>query len=130
MIIIGHPFIEYDPFYAVQKIEDISITLPNRPVIFPFCEENLPLCKHCNKNEITYALICRLKEDVLFAQALGCDFIVCDKSLVKKAQLFADGYLFDAKILLKSSDEADLLWAAENEIDGILFEKGVIYGSS
>ncbi len=129
MIIIGHPWIEFEPFYMIETIEDISMTAPNSCVIFSFCEKNIPLCEHCKKNDLSFALLCHKKEDILFAQALGCDFIVCDKSLVKEAQLFADGYLFDAKILLRSDDENDLLWAANHQIDGILFEKGVKYGS-
>jgi hypothetical protein len=37
--------------------------------------------------------------------------------------------MFDAKILLYSSDKADIEWSAEQGIDGILFEEGVDYGS-
>ncbi len=129
MIIIGHPWVKFEAFYAVESAQDVAKTPPNSRVIFPFCEKNLSLCEHCEKNGVSFALVCYKKEDVLFAQALGCDFIVCDKTLVKEAQLFADGYLFDAKILLRTKDEADLLWAADSQIDGILFEKGVIYGS-
>ena len=129
MIIIGHPWIDYQPLYFIKKEEDIAATPPGSCVIFAFGEEHLALAKHCARNGVPFALICDSARDVLFAQALGCRYIVCDKGVTEVAQKFADGYLFDAKILLYSSVEADLEWAAEREIDGILFEEGIEYGS-
>ncbi len=129
MIIIGHPWIDYTPFYFIKKSEDIAQTPSGSTLIFAFGEEHLPLAKQCRDNDLPYALICDTARDVLFAQALGCSYIVCDKSIAEAAQKFADGYLFDAKILLYSSVESDLEWAGEREIDGILFEEGIDYGS-
>jgi hypothetical protein len=129
MIIIGHPWIDYKPFYFIKKADDIAQTPSRSCVIFPFSEENLPLAKQCHRNDVPFALICDSKRDILFAQALGCSYIVCDKTVAEAAQKFADGYLFDAKILLYSSVESDLEWAGEREIDGILFEEGIDYGS-
>jgi hypothetical protein len=129
MIIIGHEWIDFEPFYLIKKIDDIAATPSNSRVIFPFKEENLALCRHCSQNNLSFALICDTREDVLFAQALGADFIVCDKSVATHAQKFADGYLFDAKILLYTGAQSDMEWAAEHEIDGILFEEGINYGS-
>ena len=129
MIIIGHPWIDFEPFYLIKKAEDIGCTPSNSRVIFSFSEANLPLCRHCAQNSVSFALICDTKKDVLFAQALGCDFIVCDKSVAVDAQKFADGYLFDAKILLYTGAQSDMEWAADHEIDGILFEEGIDYGS-
>ncbi len=129
MIIIGHEWILYEAFYFIKSIEDISKTPSNSKVIFQFSKDTLDISYHCANNGISFALICDSKKDVLFAQALNCDFIVCDKTIVKDAQKFADGYLFDAKILLYSSQEDDIQWAAQHEIDGILFEKGIDYGS-
>ncbi len=129
MLIIGHPWVAYEPFYFIKKSEDITNTPANATVIFAFEEANLALMEYCRQNGVPFALICDSKEDVLFAQAQGCSYIVCDKELVEAAQKFADGYLFDAKILLYSSVQADLEWAAEREIDGILFEEGIDYGS-
>lgn len=129
MLIIGHPWVAYRPFYFIKKEEDIARTPSGSTVIFSFSEDSLDLAGHCRQNAIPYALICDTRRDVLFAQALGCSYIVCDKEVVEAAQKFADGYLFDAKILLYSSVEADLEWAAEREIDGILLEEGIDYGS-
>ena len=129
MIIIGHPWIDFEPFYLVKKIEDIGCTPPNSRVIFSFNEASLPLCRHCAQNGVSFALICDTKRDILFAQALGCDYIVCDKNVAIDAQKFADGYLFDAKILLYTGAQSDMEWVADHEIDGILLEEGIDYGS-
>ncbi len=129
MIIIGHPWIAYKPFYFIKSREDIAKTPANSTVIFSFSEAHLDLCRYCQENGISFALICDTKEDVLLAQASACDFIVCDKAVAPAAQKFADGYLFDAKILLYSGAKEDILWAADHEIDGILLEEGIDYGS-
>ncbi len=129
MIIIGHPWVDFEPFYFIKSIKDIAATPSGSTVIFAFSEENLPLCRHCDQNSVAFALICDTKRDLLFAQALGCDYIVCDKNIAKDAQKFADGYLFDAKILLYTGTQSDMEWVAEHEIDGILFEEGIDYGS-
>ncbi len=129
MIIIGHPWIAHDRFCFIKRIEDISATPAGSTVIFSFGEAQLPLIAHCRDNGVPFALICDSVRDVLLAQALGPHFIVCDKSLAERAQKFADGYLFDAKILLYSGLESDIEWAADREIDGILLEEGIDYGS-
>lgn len=129
MIIFGHRFVKTEPFYLIKKVEDIKNTPPNSTVVFDFSEKNLELIDHCNKSSIPFAVICDSIKDVLFSNALEAKFIICDKVVSPKAQKLADNYMFDAKILLYSGIEADLEWAAENEIDGILFEKGIDYGS-
>ena len=129
MIIIGHKFVKTQPFYLIKKVEDIAKTPPNSTVVFDFSEANLQLIDHCNKSSIPFAVICDSIKDVLFSNALEAKYIICDKVVSQKAQKLADNYMFDAKILLYSSEEADLEWASENEIDGILFEEGINYGS-
>jgi hypothetical protein len=129
MIIIGHKFIKTEPFYLIKKVEDIKKTPPNSTIVFEFSEENLELIEHCNKSGILFANICDNIKAVLFANALGASFIICDKIVSHKAQKLADNYMFDTKVLLYSSEEADLDWVAENEIDGIIFEEGIDYGS-
>ena len=127
MLIIGHEEVEYEPFYFIRSADEIEITPPNSTVIFEYSKENLELIKFCRKNNISIALICDEIKDVLLANANGASYIVCDKERVQMAQKFADEYMFDAKILLYSSYKDDLLWAAKNSIDGILFEDGIKY---
>jgi len=129
MIIFGHKFVKTQPFYLIKKVEDIKNTPPNSTVVFDFNESNLELIDHCNKSSIPFAVICDSIKDVLFSNALEAKFIICDKVVSPKAQKLADNYMFDAKILLYSGIEADIEWVVENEIDGILFEEGINYGS-
>jgi len=126
MIILGHEFIKSEPFYFIKKSEDILNTPSNSTVVFEFSEKNLELCEHCRDENVSFAIIADVVSDVLFSNALGAGFIICDKRLVEKAQKLADEYMFDAKILFYG---VDLEWAADLGIDGILFEKGIDYGS-
>ena len=127
MIIIGHEEVSYKSFYFINSIEDIDVTPSNSTVVFEYSKERLELCKYCQKNSVSFALICDDLKDVLFASANGASFIICDKTNILKAQKYADNYMFDAKILLYSGNHEDILWCAENEIDGILFENGISY---
>ena len=127
MIIIGHRFVKFNPFYLIKKPENIKKTPSNSVVVFEFNEENVELCEYCHKNSILFACICDSIKDVLFANALDASYLICDKVVATKAQKLADNYMFDAKILLYSSDEADLEWVGDNEIDGILLEEGINY---
>jgi hypothetical protein len=129
MIILGHDIIKSEPLYFVKKSEDIINTPPNSIVLFEFSEQNLKLCEHCSDEDVSFAIIADVVKDVLFSSSLGASFIICDKKLAPKAQKLADEYMFDAKILLYGSNETDLEWAADLGIDGILFEKGIDYGS-
>ncbi len=129
MIILGHDFIKSEPFYLIKKSEDIVKTPANSAVVFDFNEQNIELCEYCVKNGISFALIADRVKDILFANAIGASFIICDKALSPKAQKLADEYMFDAKVLIYGVDNADLEWAADLGIDGILFEKGIDYGS-
>ena len=128
-ILIGHPFIPYEPFVRVEEKEDISQTKPHVTVLFDFHEEKVALCHYAKEHEVSFALLVKDEREVMLAAALGASFIVCDKALVKEAQKFADDYLFDAKILLLSKEETDIAFAAQNSIDGILFEKGIKNGN-
>jgi len=125
MIILGLDFIESKPFYKIEKIEDISNTPPNSTVIFALNRESLELCKYCKENSISFAVRVDSVKNILFANALEASFIVCSKILCEKAQKLADEYMFDAKVLLYSEDEADLEEAADLGIDGIIFKKGI-----
>ncbi len=127
MLIIGVKEVSYNPFYFIKSSEDIDVTPPNSVVVFEYSPSKLELIKHCQKNSIPFALICDELQDVLFASANGASFIICDKTNIKKAQKYADDYMFDAKILLYSSSKDDLLWCADEGIDGILFEDGISY---
>ncbi len=122
MIILGHKDIEYKPFFLINNIKDISNTPSNSTVIFKFSTK---LSKYCLENDVKSAVIVHDIKEIVFTSALGASFIVCEKKLVKKAQKLADEYMFDAKILLLSDDEEQMIWAAKKFIDGVLFHSGI-----
>ena len=127
MLIIGVKEVEFEPFYFIKTSEDIDVTPSNSTVVFEYSHEKKELIEYCKKNKVSFALICDEILDVLFANANGADFIVCDKSTIKKAQQYANEYMFDAKILLYSVSRDDILWCADEGIDGIIFEDGISY---
>jgi hypothetical protein len=127
MLILGLDEVEYEPFYFIKAIDDIGVTPPNSTVVFEYSKDNLKLIKHCRKNNISFALICNTLKDTLLANTNDADFIICDKTIVKDAQKFADEYMFDAKVLLYSGNEDELLWCANESIDGIIFENAIAY---
>jgi len=129
MILIGHPYIAFEAFEKIENKADISHTKPNATVVFDFCEECVKTCHYARENGVNFALFVRDTRDVILASSLGASYIICDKALAKRAQTFADDYLFDAKILLHSNTDDDIEYAAQNSIDGILFEKGIKDGS-
>jgi len=127
MLIIGSDQVEFEPFYFIKSADDISVTPSNSTVVFEYSKNTLELIKHCRTNKVSFALICDELKDTLFANANGASFIICDKTIIKDAQKFADEYIFDAKILLYSSNEDELLWCANEGIDGIIFENAINY---
>jgi len=129
MILIGHPYIDFKAFEKVENQADVKLTSANATVLFDFCEERVTLCRYLSENSVDFALVVKEEKEVIFASSLGASYIVCDKELANIAQQFADAYLFDAKILLKSNEDEDIVYAAKHNIDGVLFEKGVVDGS-
>jgi len=129
MILIGHDYIDFKAFEKIDKKEDIEKTSPNSTVVFDFHHDRVSLCHYVAENSVKFAVIVKEEKEVIFASSLGASYIICDKGLATKAQKFADDYLFDAKILLRSENEEDIEYVAKNSIDGILFEKGISYGS-
>ncbi len=130
MIIIGHKWIDYMPFYYVHSIEDIKESPSNSNVLILFSEDNLDLCKYCSSNNIVFGLGVRKKKEIVLASAIGASFLISDsKKLIKKAQKLAENYLFDMKIMFLIENEKSMMWAVNRGIDGILFERGVTNGS-
>lgn len=129
MILIGHPYIPFKPFEKIACQEDVALTSPQATVVFDFDHDKVSLCHYLVQNDVSFALYVKAEKEVILASSLGASYIICDASLAKIAQTFADDYLFDAKILLQSNNEEDIVYAAKNSIDGILFEKGVKDGS-
>ena len=127
MLIIGHKEVDFLPFYLITEKEHIKKISSNSVVAFEYAKKNKDIINFCKENETTFALICNTIKDVILASANDASYLICDKAIVKEAQNFADEYMWDAKVLLYSNNEEDLLWCARNSIDGIIFEEGISY---
>jgi len=122
MILIGHELISSEPFYQVASLEEIAKTPSHAVVLFDF---EPTFSAYCMEQKVSFALHVRHIKELIFANALGASYFVVDKSLALHAQKIADDYLFDGKVLLLSSDENEIEFAASHAIDGILFESGI-----
>lgn len=122
MILIGHQEINAPLFYRIERCEQIASTPPNSIVMFDY---DPTLSRYCTENGIRTAVHVKHIKELILAHAMGAAYCVVDKSLAINAQKIADDYLFDGKILLLSSDENDIEFAAINGIDGILFTSGI-----
>lgn len=125
MIVIGHRFVNFQPFYRISSAKDIKNTPSGSTVLFDFSEKNIGLAKHCKKNGVSFATEAKDIKDIIFSNTLGANYILVQKNLEKTAQKIAENYLFDAKILLKSTNEEDIEQAAKDGIDGIILKEGI-----
>lgn len=126
MLFFGHRFLESPSFYHINSIEAITNTPPSSSLYVEFKEENLDIITHLNLNDITYALSVSNITELMYASSLDADFIIVDKELAKTAQNIAESYLFDAKILVSTSEESDIEEFALLGVDGILFPNAII----
>lgn len=126
MILIGHRFIQSEPFYHIPDIDSIQNTPPSSIVYFVFNENNLDIALHCKLNDIDFALHAITVTEIIYAHAIDAKFIVIPIELAKTAQKIANDYLFDAKILVQCDDEEDIEELAIVGVDGIIFPNGIV----
>lgn len=126
MLLFGHSFIQNEHFYRIADIDAIAKTPSSSLVYCSFSQENLDIITHCQLNSVRFALKVQDITEIIYAASLGASYIVVPKELAKTAQNLANNYLFDAKILARSDDEADIEEFALLGIDGILFGNGII----
>jgi len=116
MQIFNHPLIQNRKFSNVKTIANIKSTPPNSILLMDFNQEIMQYCK--DQNLIFAVQVASVKELVL-ASAINASFLLVNKDFAKTAQQIANEYMYDAKILLKSSHEDDIEFCALNGIDGI-----------
>ncbi|WP_294965320.1 hypothetical protein [Sulfurimonas sp.] len=126
MYIYGHRFIESENFYHVTNIDAILNTPSNGAIYLDFSEDNLEIIKHTVSNEIILALGATTITEIIYASSLGASFIVVPKELSKTAQNIANNYLFDAKILIHITEEAEIEELAILGVDGVIFSNAII----
>lgn len=122
MLLIGHELIPSEPFYKVASREEIAKTPSQAVVLFDF---EPSLSAYCMAQNVAFALHIKNIKELVLANALHASYFVVDKALALHAQKIADDYLFDGKVLLLSSDDTEIEFAASHAIDGILFDTGI-----
>ena len=126
MLLFGHPLIDFKPFYHIDEIDEIERTPANSALFTHFSESNLDIIKHMQKNHLTFALEVTNLSEAVFAHNLGASYIVVHSELAKAVQDVAEHYLFDAKILCRLENGADLQEKILQGIDGVIYTQAII----
>ncbi len=105
------------PFFEIISKKDIQSTPPNSVVLFDY---DVELAKYCKNNSVLFAMRIKGIKELVYANALGCEYGLVEKDFVKTAQDIANEYIFDMKIILPIKNDEELEWAALNGVDGII----------
>ncbi|MCP4970799.1 MAG: hypothetical protein GY932_09435 [Arcobacter sp.] len=119
MILIGDNLIPFEDISYIDSIWDIENSHPNATLIFNY-DENL--LTYCNKNQLAFAVIVKSIQEAIYANALDCKYLICEKKLAKQLQNIADNYMFDTKILSIIETEKEIEDIALLEIDGVIYD--------
>jgi hypothetical protein len=130
MLLFGHRFIPSDEFFHIFDIDAIEKTAPSSKIYLEFNQNNLDIIEHLTNNQITFALGVANITELIYASALGANYIIVHQKLAKTAQSIAQEYLFDAKILVHISKESEIEEMALLGIDGVIFPEAIVKLSS
>lgn len=126
MLLFGHPYIDFEPFYHIDEIDEIEHTPANSTLFIHFRESNLDIILHMRQNNLTFALEAADLSEVVYAHNLGAKYIIVKESLAKSAQNVAENYLFDAKILCRMATGDTLDEKIIEGIDGVIYPQAII----
>lgn len=126
MLLFGHPYIDFEPFYHIDEIDAIELTPPNSTLFLYFKKENLDVIRHLQEHDLSYAIEVSTLSEAVFAHNLGAAYIVVDEDLAKSAQNVAENYLFDAKILCRLENMKALEEKIIEGIDGVIFSQAIV----
>ena len=128
MIIIGHKWIEHNRFIKTFSIDGIAKSEAGDIVVFEPLVDSHDFAKHCQKNDIPYAVsVCSI-ENALVANALGAKYIICEEHDALMIQPIAQEYLFDTRILVLIHTEKEISKIARAGIDGVIFASAITIG--
>jgi len=119
MILLGDSLITYENLSEIQKVEDIMATKPNSTLLF---EYNIDLIKYCHDNALGFAVLTNDIKEVIYTSQFETKYIICNKDIVESVQKIAENYMFDAKILVIIENSDEIVWVAQNEIDGAIYK--------
>jgi hypothetical protein len=130
MIIIGHPLVDFKPFYKIGDIKSIKNTPPNSILLFEFNENKISYFRYCRENDISFAVEVKDIKELLITNANKASFALLSLKFAKEAQKLADDYLFDMRILAKIESEEEMIKMSHERIDGVIFKRSIIDGES
>ncbi len=121
MLIFGHPLVESERFVIVKSENDVKRSSPKDIVVFSFKEENFYLANYCRQNDIAFGVFVNDLKELLISNLWGGKFALVEVDFAKEAQKIAEEYLFDMKIILQIENEDEMVKAAKEGIDGVIF---------
>jgi len=130
MLLFGHPYINFQPFYHIYESSEIELTPSNSTLMVEFNEESLELINYMRENKLSYALEVETLSELILAHNLGARYIIVRGDFAIEAQAVAENYLFDAKILCRLQTEGDLEEKIRDGIDGVIYPQAIIKISS
>ena len=122
MKIFGHPWLPSEEFYPIYSIDEIIKTPPNSTILLAPLPSSLKLAQYCSQNHILYALEVKNIKDAIFANQMGCRYIITKKTLAKELMPIAQNYLFDTQILSEIENENEIEELAKDGVDGVIFK--------
>ena len=125
MIIIGHPWINSSTFRKVFSIEDIQKSSSDEVMLLGPLVDSHEYGKHCQENNITFAVVVNTLEEALFANGMGAKYIICEEDDALMIQPIAQEYLFDTRILVLIHGEKEINKIARGGIDGVIFAEAI-----
>lgn len=126
MVLLGHPYVPYEPFYHVDGIEAIRKTPANSVIALYFSPENLDIIAYLATNGVRFALHVDNPVDAVIGENLGASYLIVRLNEGKEIQKIAEHYLFDAKVLGYIDNGDDLEEAISIRLDGAIFSDAII----
>jgi len=126
MLLFGHPYIDFEPFYHIEEIDAIEQTPPNSTLFIHFNEENLDVIRHMQQNRLSFALEVEDITQAVLAHNLDAKYIIVNEKIAKYVQAVAENYLFDAKVLCRLGRDDDLSEKIIEGIDGVIYAQAII----
>jgi len=124
MIILNDIRFSDEIFYNANSIQDIKNSPNNSTIIFKYNENDLDIYKFCKTNNIEYGVEIYSLKELIFIYNLDAKYAFCEFNIASSLQKFADNYLINTKIIVKSHI-SKIEEIAQQEIDGIFVTKGV-----
>ncbi len=126
MLLFGHPNVPSEKLYHVSSIEAIAHTPSNSCLLFSFDPEVFELIEYANSNALEFALDVSTLKEAIIAENLDARYLLVQNDIANDVQKAADTYVFDAKILVHTTDEGMIEAFANEGIDGVIFPEAIV----